>query len=64
MLEKTRGIRWEIINKLTHQQLIDFLKWKENPYKHKNLAEYSLDQLREIVYTVDKKIQNARKQKV
>ena len=61
MFKKSNGIRSELINALTREQLIRFIKWKDNVYQEKYLEEYSDNKLRDIAKTVDIKAQAKRK---
>lgn len=63
MFTKTTGIRSILIHALNRQQLIDFIKRKDETYRGKDVSEYSDIQLRDIAHVVDKKAQDKRRKK-
>ncbi|MBI4944889.1 MAG: hypothetical protein HY840_00650 [Bacteroidetes bacterium] len=60
MSKKSNGIRSILIYALTRQQLIDFIKRKDDVYQEKHLTKCSDDQLRDIAHDVDRKVQERR----
>jgi hypothetical protein len=61
VLENKRGIRWLLINAMTRDQLINFIRRKDELFRKEKLEMHTDDQLRDIAQIIDKRFLSSRR---